>query len=361
MRIFSGQSNLGKGSFATRLKVPHLKALQLKVFQLKGMVLGIVLAFGYAAAPAQAITLKIATVSPSGSMWMRELKQAATDIAERTEGRVKFKFYPGGVMGDDKAVLRKMRVGQLHGAVLTVGVLSQNYPDLNIYGLPLVFRNHAELDYVRERMDPKIMAGLESKGYVSFGIAEIGFAYMMSKSGISSVADLRKQKVWTPDGDLGTARGLEAFGVSPIPLTIADVLGGLQTGLIDTVAAPPVGAITLQWHTRVGHLTKLPLLYTYGLLTVGDRQFKKVSAADKIITRELMGQAVAKVNARSREDNAKAALVLEQQGLKWNEPTPAQLVEWQTVADKANVELVEEGFVSKQAWAEMQGYLAELR
>lgn len=357
MRIFNEQSNLGQlggklsgvaSEFVIRLKF---------VFKLMGLSIGL----AFAAAPVQAVTFKIATVSPAGSVWMRELQQAATDIAERTEGRVKFKFYPGGVMGDDKAVLRKMRVGQLHGAVLTVGVLAQNYPDLNLYGLPLVFRNHAELDYVRERMDPKIMSGLERKGYVSFGIAEIGFAYMMSKRGISSVGDLRKQKVWTPDGDLGTARGLEAFGVSPIPLTIADVLGGLQTGLIDTVAAPPVGAITLQWHTRVENLTRLPLLYTYGLLTVGERQFKKVSAADKQITRDLMGQAVAKVNARSREDNAKAALVLEQQGLKWNEPTEAELVEWQAVANKANGELVEEGFVSKQAWSEMQGYLAELR
>lgn len=351
MRIFSEQPNIANtlgrvSTFAVGLKL---------------IALALGLAFAFAAGSAQAVTLKIATVSPAGSVWMRELKQAATDIAQRTEGRVKFKFYPGGVMGDDKAVLRKMRVGQLHGAVLTVGVLAQNYPDLNLYGLPLVFRDYAELDYVRERMDPKIMAGLESEGYVSFGIAEIGFAYMMSKSGIASVGDLRKQKVWTPDGDLGTARGLEAFGVSPIPLTIADVLGGLQTGLINTVAAPPVGAITLQWHTRVEHLTKLPLLYTYGLLTVGDRQFKKVSSADKKITRDLMGQAVAKVNARSREDNAKAALVLEQQGLQWNEPTATELVEWQTVADKANVQLVEEGFVSKQAWDEMQGYLAELR
>ena len=172
---------------------------------------------------------------------------------------------------------------------------------------------------------------------------------------------MTEQKVWTPDGDLGTARGLEAFGVSPIPLTIADVLGGLQTGLIDTVAAPPVGAITLQWHTRVSNLTDLPLLYTYGLLTVGDRQFKKVNPADQQIARQLMGEAVARVNARSREDNNKAAQVLQQQGLQWQTPTAEQRAEWQQTADQANVELVNEGFVSKASWDELQGYLTEVR
>ena len=234
---------------------------------------------------AQAVTLKVATVSPAGSVWMQQLQEAAAKVNDRTEGRVKFKFYPGGVMGDDKAVLRKMRVGQLHGSVLTVGILAQTYPDLQLYGLPLVFRNDSELDYVRERMDGTLMSGLEKKGFVSFGIAEIGFAYVMSQAAVANVAQIRAQKVWTPDGDLGTARALQAFDINPIPLTIADVLGGLQTGLINTVAAPPVGAITLQWHTRINNVVDLPLLYTYGLLTVSQRQFKKINSQDQQIVR----------------------------------------------------------------------------
>ncbi len=62
-----------------------------------------------------AATLKIATVVPEGSAWMKEMRDAASEIEQRTEGRVKLKFYPGGVMGTEKAVLRKIRVGQLQG------------------------------------------------------------------------------------------------------------------------------------------------------------------------------------------------------------------------------------------------------
>ena len=114
-----------------------------------------------------ATTLKIATLSPEGTGWMIELRQAAKAIRERTNDQVKLKIYPGGVMGDDKAVLRKLRVGQLHGAAMTSGGVMQPYPDIALYNLPLVFRDSAEVDYVRARLDKKLMAGLREQKFVA--------------------------------------------------------------------------------------------------------------------------------------------------------------------------------------------------
>jgi TRAP-type C4-dicarboxylate transport system substrate-binding protein len=129
-----------------------------KMFSLSVFLL---LAFG--SVSSHAVTFKIATLSPEGTGWMKALRGAAKNIGERTDGAVKFKIYPGGVMGDDKAVLRKMRIGQLHGAALTSGGVMQPYPDIALYNLPLIFRNFAEADYVRHRMDAKLMAGLREK------------------------------------------------------------------------------------------------------------------------------------------------------------------------------------------------------
>ncbi len=238
----------------------------------------------------QGATLKIATLSPEGSVWMTLLREGAQQIESETAERVKFRFYPGGVMGDDKAVLRKIRWGQLHGAVITAGGLVQNYNDIGLYNMPMAFRSLEEVDYVRQRMDPVLMDGLESKGFVSFGIAEVGFAYAMSKAALSSVDDVQAQKVWVPDNDPGSARALAAFEIAPIPLSIADVLGGLQTGLINSVAVPPVGAIILQWHTQLEHVLDLPLLYIYGLLIVNKRQFERLSVEDQEVVRRVMGE-----------------------------------------------------------------------
>ncbi|MCZ6619927.1 MAG: TRAP transporter substrate-binding protein DctP [Gammaproteobacteria bacterium] len=310
---------------------------------------------------AYGVTFKVATLSPDGSGWMKLLRSAGTEIAERSESRVTFKFYPGGVMGDDKSVLRKIRVGQLHGAVLTAGGLTQTYTDIQLYNLPMVFTSLEELDYVRTHMDPLLLEGLEAKGYVAFGIAEVGFAYAMSKEAVETVAEARAQKVWTPDGDPGSARAVAAFGIRPIALSIADVYSGLQTGLINGVAVPPVGAIALQWHTQLDHVLDVPLLYVYGLLAVSERQFEKLNTADQSLVREVMGDAVRQVNARSRKDHERAITALKSQGLLWHRPDAAVVQEWQAYAQQAIVKLVDEGFVSQPMYESLLHHLSDYR
>src|SRR5690606_29314612 len=256
------------------------------------------------------------TLSPEGSSWMELLREGAREVREQTDGRVTFKFYPGGVMGDDKAVLRKIRLGQLHGAVLTAGGMVQTYPSIQIYGLPLLFESYDAVDHVRAALDPLLRDGLEERGFVSFGFAEVGFAFAMSKNPVPSVADVQAQKVWSPDGDPGSARALESFGVSPIPLAIADVLSGLQTGLINGVAVPPVAAIALQWHNQLDYLMDMPLLYVYGLLAVAERPFERLSEEDQAVVRKVMAGVVQKVNARAREDQRSAKQALIAQGIE---------------------------------------------
>ena len=313
------------------------------------------------AGAAAAVTLKIATLSPEGSGWMKVLRDGEQQVQAETEGRVSFKFYPGGVMGDDKAVLRKIRVGQLHGAVVTSGALVQTYPDIGLYSLPMAFRSGDEADYVRDRMDAGLLAGLEEKGFVSFGIAEVGFAHAMSGSVITTVADARALKVWVPDNDPGAARAFGAFGIAPIPLPIADVLGGLQTGLIDSVATPPVATIALQWHTQLKHVMDLPMVYIYGLLAVANRAFDRLSEADRAVVQRVMGGVVDQVNARSRDDHEQASAALINQGLIWHRTDDAARREWQTLADVASRRLVDEGFISAGLYQQMLGHLEAYR
>ena len=147
---------------------------------LRALALLLMLTLGLSGPSYAATTLKIATLSPEGTGWMIELREAAKNIRVRTEDQVKLKIYPGGVMGDDKAVLRKLRIGQLHGAAMTSGGVMQPYPDIALYNLPLVFRDSAEVDFVRSRLDKKLMSGLRKKKFVGFGLAEVGFAYPMA-------------------------------------------------------------------------------------------------------------------------------------------------------------------------------------
>jgi TRAP-type C4-dicarboxylate transport system substrate-binding protein len=310
---------------------------------------------GYAA------TLKIATLSPEGSSWMKVLRQHGKAIEARTDGAVKMKFYPGGVMGDDKAVLRKMRVGQLHGAVLTSGGLVQNYPDIALYNLPLMFRSDAEIDYVRAKLDEQLMQGLRGEKFVGFGFAEVGFAYPMTRQAVQSVAQMQQSKVWTPDNDIGSLRAFEAFDISPIPLPIADVLAGLQTGLIDTIASPPIGTIALQWHTQVEHGLDLPLLYVYGLAAMAEKPFNRLTAEQQVIVEEEMRAAVFSADQAARRDHLSAKQALSKQGITWASPDSSEMQEWLTLAADARQRLIDTGYVSTQMYDKTVALLEEFR
>ncbi|MEK9990765.1 MAG: TRAP transporter substrate-binding protein DctP, partial [Halieaceae bacterium] len=240
---------------------------------------------------AQAATFKVATLSPDGSFWMKTMREAGKEVAAATDDRVKFKWYPGGVMGDDKAVLRKMRVGQLQGAALPMGELLSFYPDSQAYGIPFLFRSYEEVDYVRSQLDASLIAGFAKGGMEVLGIAEGGFGYFLTDQPVRVPADLQQQKVWVPQNDVVSARLAQSIGVTPIPLTLPDVLPGLQTGLIDTVAVSPIGAIALQWHTRVDYLTDIPLMYFCGVMSLSGKSFNKLSAEDQAVVREVFGRA----------------------------------------------------------------------
>ncbi len=167
-----------------------------------------------------ATTFKIATAAPEGSGWMREMRAGATEIKQRTDGRVTIRFFAGGVMGNDKSVLRKMRVGQLHGGAFISGALNDISPDINLFGLPLIFRSYGEVDYVRSRMDTDLKQVIEEKGFVCFGFAEGGFALLMSGEPVRIIDDVRGRKIWVPEGDSVSYRAMESLGLAPVRKTL---------------------------------------------------------------------------------------------------------------------------------------------
>ncbi len=313
------------------------------------------------ALPAAALELKIATLAPEGAAWMVKMRAAAAEIEQRTAGRVSFRFYPGGVMGTDATVLRKMRIGQLHGGALSSGALDAVYPDNQLYGLPLLFRSHHEVDAVRAKLDPLLMRGLEDKGFISFGYAGGGFAYLMSKEPVRSVPDLKQVKVWTPQGDEVSRTAFDRLGIKPIPLALADVNTGLQTGLIETVVAPPAVSIVMQWHARVRYLTDVPLLYIYALLAIDKRAFDRIGAADQAIVREVMEQAFREFDAQNRVDNERAREALQGQGIEFVAPSREELARWHEVAAET-VRSLEESTAYTPALVEaLHGILTSVR
>ncbi|MGI9237453.1 MAG: TRAP transporter substrate-binding protein DctP [Woeseiaceae bacterium] len=311
--------------------------------------------------PAHAVTLKIATVTPEGSQWMKDMRAGAAEIKERTEGRVRIKYYGGGIKGDDKKVLGQIRIRQLHGGAFTPSALSSQYADLNLYGMPLIFDSEEEAAYVRSRLDKRLQQGLEDAGFVNFGFATSGFANILSNTPVRSHADLKGKRVWVPEGDSISYASMEALSLSPVTLPLTDVLTGLQTGLIDIVAIPPIVALIMQWHTKVKYVTRVPLVYTFGFMAIDKKTFDKISVADQAVVRDVMGRTYENFDKVNLVDNEGAFDALVNSGIEAVDFDAAAYRETRELLLSSNRQLGQKGMFDLELYDEMLRYVEEYR
>lgn len=265
---------------------------------------------------AQAQQLKIATIAPQGSIWANRFDQFSEAVRTKTAGAVDFKIYYGGVMGDDRSMYQKIRIGQLQGAGMTVTGLSEIVPDFRVLSIPLLFENYSQVDAVTHAALPLFKREFSDNNLELLALTEVGFVYTMSSLPLASAADLKKAKVWIPDGDPLSLDFLQEAGVSPLPLAIADVLTSLQTGLINTVFSSYYGSIVLQWFTKTRYVSDIPFGYAYGGLVLDGKVFNRLSAANRDIILQEANNFLGKLlTDDTRKSNREALATLKKNGI----------------------------------------------
>ena len=306
-------------------------------------------------------TFKIATLAPAGTTWMKLMKQGAKIINEKTDGRVKLKFYPGGVMGNDQSVHRKIKVGQLHGGAFTSSGLAPIYPGIQALNLPMIFDSLDEVDYVRSKMDESLKQNMEQGGFVLLGIANGGFAQIMSQQPLTDLEAIRSSKVWIPEGDKVVLETFKSLGISPISLSIADVFTGLQTGLIETVTVTSTAAIVFQWHSSTAYVTDIPVIFLTGMLAIQKKSFDKINAGDQIILKQEIDHVFKQLDRLNRSDNDKATEALKNYGIEYVKPDPEEIRRWKNLTAQAIANMASSGIVSQEAVDQVLQHLSEYR
>ncbi|MGD9282056.1 MAG: TRAP transporter substrate-binding protein DctP [Desulfobacterales bacterium] len=301
-----------------------------------GFSIIIVLLMGFAAAaPAKTMAIKLATLAPEGSSWIETFNAIDAEIQQKTNGQVRFKFYAGGVLGDEKDMLRKMYIGQIHAAALTSAGLSAIFSEMDVFQIPFIFESHHEVDFVLAQMDAFFRKGFEKNNTILLGWSEGGFVRLMSTKPVATLADLRKLKVWTWEDAPMTRLIFEEANVSAIPLSVPDVLVGLQTGLVDVVYAPPSGAISLQWFTKTRYITDVKLIYLIGGVVIKKKVFDKLTPAHQKIVMDVWQRQMIRLKQKIRRENQEAMQVMVDQGIKIIVPSPDQVAEFVNVSTKA--------------------------
>ena len=283
----------------------------------------------------KSLLIKMGTLAPEGSSWMKTFNTLNTEVMKKTESKVQFRIYPGGVLGDEMDMLRKLKIGQIQGVALTSAGLSTLFKEMDVLQIPFLFQTHEEVDSVLKKMDPFFRKGFEDNGYILLGWFDAGFVYLMSTLPISSVADLKKAKVWIWEESPMSKAIFDEAGVKAIPLTVPDVLVGLQTGLVDVVYVPPTGAISLQWFTKIKYMTDVPLLYLAGGVVVKKDIFKQIPQASQNFILESFQQHLIQLKAVTRNENRDAIRVMTKHGVKIVTPSKDQIDEYKRLSNKA--------------------------
>jgi TRAP-type C4-dicarboxylate transport system substrate-binding protein len=306
------------------------------------------------------IVIKMGTLAPEGSSWMKTFNALNTEVMKRTENKVQFRIYPGGVLGDEMDMLRKMKIGQIQCAAFTSGGLSAIFKEIDVLQVPFLFQTYDEVDATLRKMDPFFRKGFEDNGYIFLGWSEGGFIYLMSTVPIASVADLQKTKVWTWEESPMSKAIFDEAGVKAIPLSVPDVMVGLQTGLVDVVYAPPTGAITLQWFTKVKDLTDVPLAYLAGGIVMRKDIFKQISSPHQNFILESFQNHLDQLKTVTRDENRDAIKVMTKQGIKLITPSKDQIDEFKRLSNKAMGHISGQSF-SKKVLDEVTSLLEEYR
>ncbi|MCG2725518.1 MAG: TRAP transporter substrate-binding protein DctP [Elusimicrobia bacterium] len=273
-----------------------------------------------------ATTIKFATLAPEGTSWLKTMREFFKEVGEKTENRIKFKVYSGGIAGDEKDVIRKIRIGQLHSGAFTgvgIGIIA---PPIRIFDMPFLFRNANEVDFVLDKFDKEFRQTFEENGYVLLGWSEVGVINIMTNTPIKKPEDLSDVKMWLWEGDPVANATFKAMKINPIPLSITDVMTSLETGMIDGIYASPLSAIALQWFTKMKYALSLPITNASGAVLISKKAFNKLSEQDREIMLKAGEKYFRKLTLLSRKDNEKSISTLKKHKIIFTDPASKETV-----------------------------------
>lgn len=285
-------------------------------------------------ASAEKHTLRIATLAPDGSSWVKVMNAFAWEVGMKSNKKLEIKLYTGGRMGDEKVVVRKIELDSLQGGAITSIGLAQINSSLLSLQLPFLFNNNKELQAVRKHLHQRLKQKLLDKGFVLLGWGDLGYVYLFSKLKLASVEDLKKAKIWAWTDDPLTNQFATAGNLTPRQLGLLHVRQGLQTGTVDTVVGTPLTLIAMQWHSYVKYRIAYRFAIGIGATVISKKSFDRLPPNLQTILKTTARKYHRILNKVVRRDNNKALKTLRDRGLKDINLSDDQKKEVRTISAK---------------------------
>lgn len=280
------------------------------------------------------IIIKMATLAPEGTEWHGMLVEMGQKWKEVTDGTVELRIYPGGVVGDERDMIRKIRIGQIHAAAVTTEGLSELNPDIYSLIIPLLFDDWDDVDWIRERLEDDLIVGIEKSGFKLLTWTDIGWVHWFTKDPMRLPEDLKEMKIFNWAGDFQTLQLWKRGGFRAVQLSSIDILSGLQTGLINAIGTNPIVALASQWFGLANHMLDM----RWGLLTGGiiidNRTWNKIDPKYHEKMLEIVAEIDKEQRKTGRYKDVESIEVMKEYGLKVHEISDVDLRYWKEYVEK---------------------------
>lgn len=307
-------------------------------------------------------TIKLTTLAPKDSSYHQALQKMGQQWAKASKGEVDLVIYPGGIQGGESAMIKRMRIGQIQAAMITAVGLSDIEPSVTgLQSMPMMFRDFDEVDHIGGKLQPQLEEMLLEKGFVVLFWSDAGWVQYFSKSPVRVPDDMKRMKMFSWSKGDESDMIVKRAGFNPVALETADILPGLQTGLIDVVAMPPFYALSTQVYTVAPHMVELNWAPLVGALVVKRDVWEKISAEAREAMRGAALEAGKQIKGTSRKESDDAvATMKEKWGLKVHRPTGAEVEAWRKTCEAVYPE-IRGKVVPEKIWDSVVGWLEEYR
>lgn len=313
------------------------------------------------AAEADPVKIRLGALAPRGTHWHRGLVEMG-EKWRAAEGRgAEFIVYGGGSQGGEADMVRRMRIGQLNAAMLSViGLTEIDASAGALQKMPLVFRSWDELDYVRDRLRPALDQRFLDKGFVVLCWGDAGWVRFFSKTPALRPDDYRRMKIFAWAGDAPQTDIMKALGYQPVVLEVSDILPALHSGMVNMVPSTPFWALTLQFYSHAPHMLELDWAPMVGALVVTQKAWDAMSPAGRQALRDAGAELGVGLRALSRREHRESVAAMKKRGLIVHSLPPEAEAEWRRAAE-GMYPLVRGNMVPAEFFDEVQRLLQAYR
>lgn len=288
---------------------------------------------------AKKIIVKMATLAPEGTEWHGLLVELGQQWKEVTNGEVRLRIYPGGVVGDERDMIRKMRIGQIHGAAISNEGMTEINPYFTTFYMPMMYQSYDEVDFVRERLSDELLNITEDNGFKILTMVDVGWAYWFSTEPIYTPDDLKNNKIFIWAGDYKSVQLYEKHGYQPVPLAMTDVLSGLQTGLITSLGFNPLYALAQQLFGIADNMLEMKWGNLTAAIIIDLKTWNKIKPEYQQSMLTVAKKIGNGFQEKNRYESDKSVEVMKKYGLKVNKPSSEQVQIWNELINSMSADI----------------------